>query len=76
MIYDVVAEDALDETVLDAAGELAAKPVQAMAIAKRLLKGDRQAVLDRIDEEVGHFAAQLRSDEAKAAFAAFMARKT
>ena len=46
----------------------------ALSIARSLIRGDRADVLARIDEEAGHFAAQLKSPEARAAFEAFMAR--
>jgi hypothetical protein len=41
-------------------------------ISKHLLRGDRDATVRRIDLEIDHFAARLRSPEARAAFAAFM----
>lgn len=75
LIWKVVVDDALETETIAAAQALAAKPPIALGIAKRLLKGDQQPVLDRIAEEGEHFAAQLKSDEAKAAFMAFMARK-
>ena len=48
------------------------KPPQALAIARQLLRGDQADILKRIDDEVGHFAERLKSDEAQTAFMAFM----
>jgi enoyl-CoA hydratase/carnithine racemase len=75
LIYDVVAEDALEATVLTAAEAVAAKPPQALKIARDLMRAPREAVVARIREEGEHFRARLKSDEAKQAFAAFMNRK-
>ncbi|WP_306119633.1 MULTISPECIES: crotonase/enoyl-CoA hydratase family protein [unclassified Roseitalea] len=75
LVYRIVAAEALEARVLEAAEALAAKPAQALALTKRLLKGDRQAVLDRIALEADHFAERLQSHEARAAFKAFMGRK-
>ena len=75
LIYKVLEASELEPTVLAHAQGLASKPPQAMRIARQLMRGPRDAVLSRIDEEARHFAAQLKSDEAKASFQAFMARK-
>ena len=72
MINAVVGEDELEAAARSAASGLAAKPPEALAIARRLLRGDRSDVLKRIDEEVDHFAERLKSQEAQAAFTAFM----
>jgi enoyl-CoA hydratase/carnithine racemase len=75
LIYDVVAEDALEATVLTAAEAVAAKPPQALKIARDLMRAPREAVVARIREEGEHFGQRLKSDEAKQAFVAFMSRK-
>lgn len=75
LIWKVVDSASLEADTIAAAHTLAAKPPIALSLAKRLLKGDQTAVLKRIAEEGAHFATQLKSDEAKAAFMAFMARK-
>jgi enoyl-CoA hydratase/carnithine racemase len=75
LIYDVVAEDVLEATVLTAAEAVAAKPPQALKIARDLMRAPREAVVARIREEGEHFRARLKSDEARQAFAAFMNRK-
>ena len=75
LIRSTVPADRLEGEVMGAARRLAEKPPVALSIAKRLMKGDTDALRARIKEEAGHFAAQLRSDEARNAFMAFMARK-
>ena len=47
----------------------------AVAVSRRLLRGDLDDVVERIDTEAMHFQERLQSDEARAAFAAFFARK-
>lgn len=75
LIYDVVDEDRLERDVLEAAAQIAAKPPQALRIARDLMRGPRDELVARVHEEGAHFRARLKSDEAKAAFMAFMARK-
>jgi enoyl-CoA hydratase/carnithine racemase len=76
LIWKVVEEDTLEQETLAAAGALASKPPQAMAIAKDLLRRtEREAISSRIDEEVRLFGERLTSAEAMAAFQAFMMRK-
>lgn len=75
LIYEVVDEEHLEEAVLAAAREIAAKPPEALRIARDLMRGDRSELIARIKEEGVHFAARLKSDEARAAFVAFMSKK-
>ena len=75
LIHQVVAEDALEAAVLAAAGEIAAKPPEALKIARDLMRGDRGPLVERIREEGAHFRARLKSDEARLALMAFMTRK-
>ena len=75
LIYAVVPEDALEAETLAAAENIAAKPPEALRIARDLMRGPRDALVARISEEAEHFRARLKSDEARAAFAAFLARK-
>ena len=63
----------LDAAVADVARALAEKPADAVRITKRLMR-DPAALHAVMAEEGGHFAAQMRSDEARAQFAAFAAR--
>ena len=75
LIYEVVDEDDLEREVFAAADEIAAKPPEAVKIARDLIRGPREPIVERIHEEVQHFGLRLRSAEARAAFAAFMNRK-
>jgi len=74
LIWKIVGQDAVEEETLALAARLAKKPPEALRIARDLVRGDRSDVLARIDEEAKHFAAQLKSAEARAAFEAFMRR--
>ena len=75
LIYAVVAEDELEVAALAAAQRIAAKPPQALKIARDLMLGDRDVLVARIREEGEHFRTRLTSDEARNAFMAFMNRK-
>ncbi|MFT3731577.1 MAG: crotonase/enoyl-CoA hydratase family protein [Hyphomicrobium sp.] len=71
----IVPADSLQATALDAANRLAAKPPEALAIARRLMRGDPADVLSRMDEEVAAFRQRLRSPEAIEAFTAFFEKR-
>lgn len=74
LIWKIVHEAELEAETLKTAAHLASKPPQALKIARDLVRGDIDAIRKRIDEEIVHFAAQLQSAEARAAFEAFMRR--
>jgi len=74
VIWKIVAPEAVEAETLALAASLAKKPPQALKIARDLVRGPRDAVLARMDEELVHFSAQLKSAEARAAFEAFMRR--
>lgn len=74
LIWKVVPEADVEAETLKIAANLASKPPQALKIARDLVRGDVDAIRARIDEEIVHFAAQLQSSEARAAFEAFMHR--
>lgn len=57
-----------------AAEAIAAKPASAVVITKQLMR-DAERYLARIQEEGGHFTAQLKTPEAKEAFAAFAEKR-
>lgn len=59
---------------LGKAQALAAKPRDALLAARRLMRGDPAVLKARMDEEARLFRDAVRSPEARAAFAAFMAR--
>jgi len=75
LIYAVVEDEALEASVLAAAGQIAAKPPQALKIARDLMRGSREDLVARIGQESEHFRERLKSDEARAALIAFMTRK-
>jgi enoyl-CoA hydratase/carnithine racemase len=61
--------------VLAAADGVAAKPPEALKIARDLMLGSREPLLARIAEESELFRQRLKSEEARAALTAFMNRK-
>jgi enoyl-CoA hydratase/carnithine racemase len=65
----------LEEVVFDAARRLAAKPPEALAATRRLMRGDPAEILKRTDEEVVAFRERLRSPEALEAFTAFFEKR-
>lgn len=71
----VVPANDLEGVALDAAKRLAAKPPEALAIARRLMRGDTDKILSRMDEEVVAFRERLRSPEAIEAFTAFFEKR-
>jgi enoyl-CoA hydratase/carnithine racemase len=75
LIHAVVSEDELEAVTLTAAETIAAKPPQALKIARDLMRGSREELVARIGEEAERFRERLQSDEARAAFVAFMNRK-
>jgi enoyl-CoA hydratase/carnithine racemase len=72
VINGVVAAGELIETARKAAARLAAKPAQALAATRRLMRGDREAIRAHMARESEAFAVALDSPEAKAAFNAFL----
>jgi enoyl-CoA hydratase/carnithine racemase len=60
---------------VERAGQLAAKPRAAIAATRRLMRGDGEEILARVDDEARLFSAAMRSDEARAAFAAFLGKE-
>ena len=75
LINAIVAAEDLEAHAMDAARRLAAKPPGALAMARRLLGRDRQAILQRMDEETRLFSACLASPEAREAFNAFLEKR-
>ena len=57
------------------ARKLAGKPLSSLIETKRLMKGDTQAVLQKMDEEGKTFGRMLREPAAKEAFGAFMEKR-
>jgi enoyl-CoA hydratase/carnithine racemase len=75
IVNTVVEASAVDETAMAAAREIAALPPGAVTLARQLLRSNGDDVAARIDIEVVHFKERLQSDEARAAFSAFLDRK-
>ena len=75
IVNTVVAGAEVDGVALKAAREIAALPAAVVAVARRLMRGRLDDVVERINTEAMHFKELLKSDEARAAFAAFLARK-
>lgn len=64
-----------DATALAAAQKIAALPAQGVLVSRRLMRGSPDEIVTRIDEEADAFKLRLQSQEAQAAFMAFMTRK-
>jgi enoyl-CoA hydratase/carnithine racemase len=75
LVNTIVAPGEVDSEAAKAAREIAALPPEAVAASRRLLRGDSDEIIARIDEEAALFRARLQSQEARAAFAAFFERK-
>ena len=75
LIYEIVGEDELEASAMAAAEEIAGKPPEALKIARDLMRGNRDELVARIEEEGRLFRSRLTSDEARQAFTAFMSRK-
>jgi len=75
IVNTVVDSTEVDGTALKAAQEIAALPPKTLAVARGLMRGHLDEVIKQIDAEAGHFRDLLQSDEARAAFAAFLARR-
>src|SRR5262249_9792717 len=75
LINAVVDPAALEKAVMQAAREIAALPAGAVALARKLMRGNLDDILRRVDTEATYFKERLQSDEARAAFAAFFTRK-
>lgn len=75
LIWKVTVPEEVEREALAVAAGLAAKPPEALALTRRLLRGDRAPVLGRIEEEGRHFMARLKSPEARDAFLAFGNRR-
>jgi enoyl-CoA hydratase/carnithine racemase len=74
LVYRVTSSETVEGEAMAAAVALAAKPKQALRIARDLIRGPKEVLLARIEEEIRHFEERLSSAEARAAFQAFMTR--
>ena len=74
LVNDVVAPEALEDSVLAAAHALTKLPREAVLASRRLLKGDTDEIVVQIERESALLVERLRSPEAQAAFQAFMGK--
>ncbi|NOX93904.1 MAG: enoyl-CoA hydratase [Alphaproteobacteria bacterium] len=74
-VNDVVAHDALAGIALDAAENLASKSPVSLQLSKKLMKGDRKAILTRMEEEGVLFAERLQSADFQEAGMAFLQKR-
>ncbi|MCI0734766.1 MAG: enoyl-CoA hydratase-related protein [Beijerinckiaceae bacterium] len=72
----IVPSSRLHNFVIEKGRQLAAKPRAALAATRRLMRGEAKDIHARIEEEARLFAKALRSDEARAAFSAFLGKET
>jgi enoyl-CoA hydratase/carnithine racemase len=75
LVSAIVASDILLDHARKTAAALTAKPPQALAITRRLLKGDLAELHARIEEEGRLFGEAMQSPEAKEAFTAFFEKR-
>lgn len=74
LVNAVTSSEELENAAMGAVCALASKPPEALAISRKLIRGDRSDVLARMKEEAVLFGERLTSSEARAAFTAFMAK--
>ncbi|MGI8526511.1 MAG: crotonase/enoyl-CoA hydratase family protein [Pseudolabrys sp.] len=75
LINTIAPADQIEGEAMKAARHIAALPPQAMLAARHLMRGTRDEIAARIDEEADAFKIRLQSPEAQAAFQTFMTRK-
>ncbi|QPQ54031.1 enoyl-CoA hydratase/isomerase family protein [Allosphingosinicella flava] len=73
---EIAAAAALEARVAALAGEVAAKPAEAVRIAKAFIRDTGGTIMDRIEAEGRAFGERLQSAEARAAFLSFFAKKS
>ena len=66
----------IEQVARAAAVRLARKPPQALALCRRLMRGETDAISRHIEEETRIFAERLTSPEAREAFAAFLEKRS
>ncbi len=74
-VNEIVPPGQLEVKVLAAAGSLAGKPPEALAIARRLLRGDQKDIVACLSKEGLLFKERLKSPEAREAFQAFLEKR-
>jgi enoyl-CoA hydratase/carnithine racemase len=74
LVNRIVAESALLGEARKLARALAQQPAGALMATRRLLRGDPQEIVARIEEEARSFGTQLQSEEFRARVRAFLAK--
>ena len=72
LINRIVVPEDLEPVALSYARALASKPPQAVRLARRLMRGDRREVVNRISQEANSFAELLHSPAAHDALLDFL----
>src|SRR5271157_147027 len=72
LVNAIVSSEELESAALQAAEALSKKPREGVRLARRLLRGDPALLKTRMEEEGALFLQRVKSDEAVAAFAAFL----
>jgi enoyl-CoA hydratase/carnithine racemase len=75
IINTVVPAADVEAEATKAAREISALPPEGVLAARRLLRGSAEEIIARIDAEAAEFRVRLKSSEARAAFAGFLAGK-
>jgi enoyl-CoA hydratase/carnithine racemase len=75
LVNRVVPPEEVESAGRDAAYTLAAKPPEAVRAARRLMRGERREVAQRIDQEAASFAELLKSPAARDALQAYIGKK-
>ena len=75
LVNAIVPGDQLEAVAGKAALRLARKPPEALALCRRLMRGETDRVRRQIEEEARIFAERLSSPEAREAFAAFLEKR-
>lgn len=74
LVNAIVAPDRLLAHAMAQAERLAAKPREALAMTRQLLRGDHAALSARIETEIAAFSGRMKSAEARQIFMAFLAK--
>jgi enoyl-CoA hydratase/carnithine racemase len=75
LINTVVSSEAVESEAMKAAEAIAALPPQGVLTARRLMRGERSEIIERMDHEATLIGDRLKSAEARSAFEAFLNRK-
>ncbi len=73
-LVSTVADDVVAASTV-VARDISGLPVEAVKLSRRLLRGEPEDIVKRMNDEAALFAQRMRSPEAVAAFNAFLSRK-